>query len=483
MSDESGNWFGYAALLVWPLIALIFYRIKPLSEATIWTVLGALLFLPANVAIKFPMVPAIDKNLVASLSAFVGCMVLGSRDSSLVKRAWIVTMLACTYIVSPIFTSAQNNDPMVIGNAMIPGVGYYDGISAVISQTIGFLPLFVGRRYLRTPNDIETILRVLVLGGLIYSVLMLFEIRMSPQLSHWIYGGSFSFGIEARYGGFRPVVFMINGLAASFFLSTSVIACVALWRTRTLVVRLPGLAALYLGAVLLLCKSSGAMIYAAATSVLLRWAGPLTQVRVAILLGLLVFSYPVLSMAGLFPHRQLVEAAAFFSPERAQSLGFRFEQEDQLLAHASERFWLGWGRYGRNRIYDEYGKDISVTDGQWILTFGELGFIGFFAQFGLLIWPIFRSLACVKAVRHWREAAHFSCLSLLVAITAVEQLPNASLSPWSWLLAGALLGRSEHAIELARILKQRIAIRPAPRITGRQPLLFTADDRRQLNPK
>ena len=36
--------------------------------------------------------------------------------------------------------------------------------------------------------DSEEILRVLIIAGLVYSVPMLFEIRLSPQLHNWIYG-------------------------------------------------------------------------------------------------------------------------------------------------------------------------------------------------------------------------------------------------------------------------------------------------------
>lgn len=59
--------------------------------------------------------------------------------------------------------------------------------------------------------------RFLVIAGLIYTVPMLYEIRMSPQL-HTIFYGYFphSFGQQARGGGFRPVVFMGHGLLVGF---------------------------------------------------------------------------------------------------------------------------------------------------------------------------------------------------------------------------------------------------------------------------
>ena len=55
-----------------------------------------------------------------------------------------------------------------------------------------------------------------------------------------------------------------------------------------------------------------------------------------------------------------------------------------MLERASERILFGWGRFGRSRVYNEYGSDISVTDGRWIITLGQFGVVGFMGEFGLL---------------------------------------------------------------------------------------------------
>jgi hypothetical protein len=175
---------------------------------------------------------------------------------------------------------------------------------------------------------------------------------------------------------------------------------------------------------------------------------PIVQVRVAVFLVSIAMLYPVLRMADYFPDKQLVEFAATFNQERADSLKFRFDQEQELLAHASERFVFGWGRYGRNRVYEESGEDSSITDGLWILTLGQFGIAGFLAQFGLLTFPVFRAGAALKRIGSMREKIFLAALTLIVAITVVEQLPNASLTPWSWLLVGALLGRVERILSM-----------------------------------
>jgi hypothetical protein len=431
--------------LAWPLVAVFLYRTRSLSEATVWTILAALLLLPSQVAIKLQMIPAIDKNSIANISALAACILLAPKA----KRSGafgLAGFLAATYILAPVVTSMLNNDNIMIGGRFLPGVGLYDGVSALLSQLILLLPFFIGRRLLRESEDVETILRALALAGLIYSLPMLFEVRMSPQLSSWVYGYFPSTYVgEMRYGGYRPVVFMNNGLILAFFLSTSFLASAVLWRVRRPVNRLPaGSVSAYLMVVLIFCKSAGALIYAVVLGFLIRFTKPVVQARVAVLLASVALLYPVLRVADLFPDQQLFELAATINQERADSLKFRFDQERTLLAHASERFMFGWGRYGRNRVYDEEsGSDTSVTDGLWILTLGQFGFVGFIAQFGLLTIPVFRAAKALKQIGSMREQVLIAALALIVAVTAIEQLPNASITGWSWLLAGALLGRAE----------------------------------------
>jgi hypothetical protein len=448
--SATANWFAYIALLAWPLVAVLLYRSRPFSESTVWTILGALLLLPAQLSIKLQMIPAIDKNSVANLSALAGCFLLAPRLKRFRTVFGLTGILATIYVMSPVVTSALNNDTIIIGDRILPGVGLYDGISALLSQTILFLPFLIGRRFLQTAEDIETILHALVLAGLLYSLPMLFEVRMSPQLSNWIYGYfPSSFATETRYGGYRPVVFMNNGLIAAFFMSTSFLAAVVLSRVKTRVNKLSaGGVTVYLGTVLILCKAAGALVYAVVIGFFFRWIKPVVQVRLAVLLVSIAILYPVLRMADCFPDKQLYDLAATFNQERADSLKFRFDQEQQLLARASERFVFGWGRYGRNRVYEESGKDSSITDGLWILTLGQFGIAGFLAQFGLLSLPVFRAGAALKRIGSMREKIFLAALTLIVAITVVEQLPNASLTPWSWLLVGALLGRVERILSM-----------------------------------
>jgi hypothetical protein len=446
MSEFTGNWFALLALLGWPLVAAVLYKAMPSSRATIWTILGGYLLLPSDVAIKFAMIPAFDKDSIPNICACVGCIACsrGRSKSSLPKLSLLLTAV---YVLSPLVTSALNNDVIFLGGGkVLPGVGYYDAVSAILSQIFFFLPFLLGWRYLRAPADIEELFGALVVAGLFYSLPTLFEIRMSPQLSTWIYGVfSSTFATEGRYGGFRPVVFLTNGLALSFFLMTTVLAALAIWRAKMTIRKIPRRgAAAYLVLVVVLTKSAGALVYTVVAGFLVGRATPQTMIRVATVLVTIALAYPLLRAADVFPTDTLVNMAGAVNEERSSSLKTRFDQEDQLLGRASQRVMFGWGRYGRNRIYTEdSGADISLTDGLWVITMGQFGLIGFLALFGLLSFPVFRAAQALRHARSEPEQMFLTCLALIVALTVVEQIPNSSISPWSWLLTGVLLARAE----------------------------------------
>ena len=193
-----------------------------------------------------------------------------------------------------------------------------------------------------------------------------------------------------------------------------------------------------------LCKTIGALVYGVALVCLIRFTKPRLQLQIALVLVTVALAFPLLRSLDVFPTTTFVDIAKSIDSERAQSLEFRFDQENQLLQHASQRLLFGWGRFGRNRVFDEdSGKDLSVTDGRWIITIGQFGLLGFLAEFGLLVLPVFRAASALKFVNSTNDQVFLATLTLILAINVVDLLPNAPLSPWTWLLAGALLGRAE----------------------------------------
>ena len=139
---------------------------------------------------------------------------------------------------------------------------------------------------------------------------------------------------------------------ATFFLMSATVAAAALWRLQTNIARLaPVLVTGYLGAVLVLCKSLGTLVYALVLVPLVRFGSFKLQLRIALLFAAIAVFYPILRTFDLVPTDYLYSAASVVDPDRAQSLDFRFEHEKALLDRASQRIVFGWGRFARSRLF------------------------------------------------------------------------------------------------------------------------------------
>jgi hypothetical protein len=168
--------------------------------------------------------------------------------------------------------------------------------------------------------------------------------------------------------------------------------------------------------------------------------------------------------AGFVPTQQLIDLAQNIDTDRAGSLQYRFDNEDVLLGQANERPLFGWSGYGRWRVYDEFGNDLTVSDGEWIITIGRYGWIGYIAKFGLLCIPLI-----LFALRQKRYQIGLASAGLCVVVAAnlIDLLPNAAPSPVLWMIAGALLGRIEHERGLNPAQEDEIASAPLPKLRRR----------------
>ena len=289
------NWFATLALLAWPVVALWLYQTRPVNQATLWTILGGYLLLPVGASIKLAEgIPQLDKISIPALAALAGCFFFARRALRFWNGFGLTEVLLLIFLIGPFVTSALNTDPVLSGPVLLPGVGAYDGLSAIVTQFLFLLPFFLARQLLRDSADIEEILRTLVIAGLLYSLPMLFEIRMSPQLHFWFYGYYPSqFVQQMRDGGFRPVVFIGHGLSVAFFTMTATLAATALWRTRTRVRRFPpARVTAYLSVILILCKGMASLLYGAVVASLIYWTKPRLQLRVAMVLVTVALLYP-----------------------------------------------------------------------------------------------------------------------------------------------------------------------------------------------
>ncbi len=450
-----GNWIAYAAIGLWPILAILMYKIRPVTVATFWTIVGGHMFLPVGTSVDLPMIPPLGKESIPALAALVGCWIIKGKQIPVLGKKGLVRWLLLLFMVEPFMTAELNGMPFFVGGLQLPGMTHYDALSAVINQFIVMIPLFIGRQIFRTYDSQLLLFKMLVIAGLWYSLLILFEIRMSPQLHTWIYGYfPHSFDQMMRYGGFRPVVFMGHGLLVSLYVAVILLAAVVLWQLKVKVRQFSSAkVTYYLLFVLVLCKSTSSVLYGFLGLLLTKLTRIKTQMRVAVILVSIALLYPTISAMNLFPYQAVLEFVGSIEADRARSMGVRFENEQRIIEHGRTKFFFGWGTWGRNRIYDEEtGKDETITDGRWVITFSQFGWLGFIGEFGLLATPIFMAYAVSKKIKSQQELILLAAHALIISLITIDQLPNASLAPWLWLLTGSLLGRCD---EISKLIRQK----------------------------
>ncbi len=435
-------------LVLWPVISVWLFVKLPIGRALIASLILGYLFLPPPPAgFDFPLLPPLTKETIPSLVAVFACLLLYRDQIQILPRNPLARVLLAVFVLSPIGTVLTNGDPIYVGDTFIPGLRLREGIAQGINQLLLISPMVLAQGVLRSNDDLRDVIWALFLAGLAYSLPMLVEIRLSPQLNIWIYGYfQHSFEQMIRFGGFRPIVFLYHGLWAAFLMMTAVLAALTIAKadvTRRAV--LWWLLAGYLLVVLILCKSVASLLYGVAFAPVVILLSTRMQISIAMIFAVMVMVYPVLKTTNLVPEERLLAAAEEIDEERAGSLRFRLVNENILMAHANERPLFGWGSWGRNQLYDEVtGEITTTTDGRWIITIGVYGWLGFFAEFGLLTLPIFllgwRTFGVIEKIPPWLGGA-----AIILAINLFDLLPNATLTPMTWLMVGALLGYSEQA--------------------------------------
>lgn len=459
------NAFAYLMLFGWPVVAWLLFRRLPPGQAAVATIIWGYLLLPERLSIDPPLLPAIDKYFVPSLSASVLLWVHnrskrrqpaqasdgGTSDGGRKRRRaapsrgaampWIVLGVLAA---SSLFTGLSNDYPLVYGPKVLPAMRIYDGFSLMLSYGVTLLPLLLAQRYLAGKEIQLFTLRTLAWAGLVYSLLILFEIRMSPKLNIDIYGFfPQSYAQHYRSGGWRPIVFLQHGLRVGIFMAMAVLAAATLYRISSGKMRMQWLlATLWLLAILSISKNLGAfLICLALLPFALRFSPRLAQLG-AMLIAVVILAYPMARGAGMIPTNWVVTQIQKISIDRAESFEFRLINEDKLLAKANMKPISGWGSWSRNRVYNpESGADISTTDGTWIILIGVSGWVGYLSLFGLL---------CLPIIFLWRRYGKLRLspidvgLSLILVANLADLIPNSSLVPITWLIAGLLWARLTH---------------------------------------
>jgi len=216
-----------------------------------------------------------------------------------------------------------------------------------------------------------------------------------------------------------------------------------LWYTGAVrrVGRVPAVyAALAVVATAILCKSAGAILLLAAGGAAL---GAAMWSRSRVLVGALILvapAYMVLRGSGMWDGAMLVSSAQTTAgAARSDSLAYRIHNENILAAKALQRPVLGWGGWARNRVLDKYGRDISTTDGLWIIALGMYGIVGLSAWTLAMLAPAGWVLARYGVAR-WREplVGGAVVLALVVVLYVIDCVPNGMVNPMFTMCVGAL---------------------------------------------
>jgi hypothetical protein len=449
------NAFAFIVVFSWPLAVYVLFRFLPRIEALGWSIVAGYLLLPTRAGMDFPLIPLIDKDAIPGLAAAValafgmGANAAKRAESANINKGdngWGTLKIFMPFLfillASPVITVLTNSETLVYGPIVLPALRIYDALSIIGRIVFTVLPFLLAARYLASPESHAKLLKVIVLAMLAYTLPMLFEIRMSPQLNVMFYGFfPHEFLQHMRGGSFRPVVFLYHGLWVAILMAMAIVGAVALWRQRIFEGSRAGqwlFSGLYLLLVLFMSSNLGALAIAVGLVPAALLLGARGQVLLAGAISLVVLLYPVLRSTDLVPVDKVVEVAERINPDRAASLQYRLDNEDALGAKAAEKPFAGWGIWGRNQIFDpDTGRVLSVTDGAWIIIIGVYGWLGYIAQFGLLTLPTIllafgrRSAALTPAT---------AGLTLVMGANLFDLLPNATLTPITWLVGGALAG-------------------------------------------
>ena len=426
-------WVSFLALVLWFPVVLYLFERFPTQKAITFSFITAWLFLPST-QIPLSGFPDWSKTTATVFSVSLCVWVKQSQRLLGIRWQWY-DLPVLIYCLCPFMSSITN------------GLGAYDGLSAVLDELFRWgLPYTVGRAFLGTLAGNRQLTLGIAAGGFLYIPFCLIEIRLSPMMKSWVYGIYSGGGMEffLRYGGYRPMVFLANGLELGWWMCCATLSAYALWVSGS-VKRFNGMPMGVLTAVLAVttvaCKSTGALVQIAMGFFLIYFCKFTKNSWLVWALVAIPPMYCVARPTGIWTGERMVDlAASAFGAERAQSLGFRFENEEILMRSAMQRMVFGWGRFGGFNSPDEYGLS-ATTDGLWIIVFGWMGGVGLVSLNLMLIVPTMLFLSRFRPST-WLDidVAPVTALAIILPLFMLDNLSNAMINPIYALAMGSVAG-------------------------------------------
>lgn len=372
------NTFAFFILFAWPLFMLAAATVIPVRKVVLISILGGNLFLPAT-SIAISGFPNYTKLLAAGLGALLPAFFFAA-PKLLSWRPKPYDLFFVGFLIAPAISSLVN------------GLGPYDATSNLVNRFLEWgVAYWIGRALFTDLGALRDLCVAVVVSGMLYTPLCLYEIRMSPQLSNMIYGfRPSSFVMTKRMGGWRPMVFMQHGLALAVWMAGTALVAWILWRSKA-IRDIWGIPIAWIAIGLVIVTIGLRSIGAAALLLGLIAAAEfiqLSRLRIVLLAMVLVpMGYIGLRSIG-WDGQQLVRLAEATVEERAGSLNMRLENDTIIAEKAMNKPIFGWGSWGRWRVKDEFGVDITVSDSWWAILLGSTGFFGLICTYATFISPL-----------------------------------------------------------------------------------------------
>ena len=427
----------YLAIGAYLIFAFLQFLINETHKACALCLVGGWLFLPF-INFSIPALPDLDKSLITCLTIFLFTFFFKNKVFLNLKFSKLDLPITL-FCLSTGFASQANSMPM------------YD----IVSTTFGkFLlcgvPYFIGRAIFTDETKRAYLIKIIILGAVIYIPLTLYEIRFSPNLHFWTYGFyQHSFVQQKRSWGWRPMVFFKHGIPlASFFCVTSILACVEQRTAKGLSfekkLTLP-LICISLVLITFLTQSQASIL---TLIFCLFWIYTnILWINILYLLFSLaapIFIYSRLSL--LHTGQALTDLLEKLNVDitRIKSVAFRYDQENFSIPYMNKFFWFGTHTWGPNSIMSgamqsqgEFGDWNYVYDSNWYIVYATTGFIGILSnQITLLLPAILLSFYGTQKLSS-KDATFASAIAIAVLSRSIDFLLNAFQDPILYVLLGA----------------------------------------------
>jgi hypothetical protein len=419
-----------AVWLVWIPIVLILFRAIGPRRAVLVGFLGGELFLPDYQTVLgppwFPFV-AYKWNLTG-LALLVGVLAFDRQTLVRFRPGWLDLPMAA-------FTLA----PLIGLVTGVPGSAGDIADLMVLRGLAWVVPYLMGRLYFGRADGPATVGVALVISGLIYIPFCLYEEFAGPPcyLAGLIYGTPYNVGMVDRLGGWRPEVFLGNGLTVASWMALTTVMAAWLWlggawRLRKGPAWLPTLALL---AATLSCRGVYGYILLAIGFATLAATRLFRTRAIFVILIAVPFVYMVARASGLWDGGSLVEAARFMG--REGTIAFRLHAEDEIIGKV----------LGRNPVFGSgnyiwHGDFNQWPDGNWLHVLWMGGLVGLTLQLtAIYVLPAGLALSIPARRPDARQALSPAWgLAAWVVLQMIDAMHNTSYLTPIALIGGSLVG-------------------------------------------